>query len=227
VALSCDLDPNHEGVAWKCRMELEHISGRSDPDIPRGAFIVRLPPMSYLEIADDDIKLLVDRFAVAANNVIGGSLQTADGALNGQLRLADFARFAHDTGWDDLPPRFPGRIDGSEPRSPRTAAPTHSVPNLPIADLAAITAHTAMNPGQPKALIGTWPWGTYENELLRHLADAVQYFWAQEEDRRAPALKDDVVEWLVKRGVSKGKAEAIALVIRPDNIAPGPRKKDE
>lgn len=75
---------------------------------------------------------------------------------------------------------------------------------------------------------GHWPWGNYENELLRHLEAAVVKWWKNydPEDITTAPTNNDVSSWLIEeRKVTKTKADAIASILRADNLPTGPKKK--
>lgn len=71
-----------------------------------------------------------------------------------------------------------------------------------------------------------WPWGTYETESLRHLAAAANRFWRNYDptDATTAPINKDVSDWLIEQGVSSRVAEVMASILRPDGLAPGPRK---
>lgn len=75
------------------------------------------------------------------------------------------------------------------------------------------------HPAKPR-----WPWGTYVTSQLETLAAAVQKFWADRDpDDPEPRAKSDViVSWLVAQGISAHIAKAMATIIRPDGLKPGP-----
>jgi len=71
-----------------------------------------------------------------------------------------------------------------------------------------------------------WPWGSYETDLLRKLAEAVEECWLEYHPDRArdSAPKNtEVVEFLKTKGVSKAMAAKIATIIRADGLPPGQR----
>ena len=72
-----------------------------------------------------------------------------------------------------------------------------------------------------------WPWGRHETELLRHLEAAARKWWANydPDDPTTAPTNEKVVEWLQKeRGVSSDRtANAIAKILRADNLPPGRR----
>lgn len=73
---------------------------------------------------------------------------------------------------------------------------------------------------------GTWPWGSYETELLRQVAAATSRFWVRFDPSQpdtAP-VKSSVVAWLRERGVSDRTAEQIDTIIRAENLPKGPRR---
>lgn len=76
----------------------------------------------------------------------------------------------------------------------------------------------------PAPTKGTWPWGDYETPQLGRLAAAAKHFWAAGHDPGSAPRKAQVVAWLRQNGSTKGEAEAIAQILRPVGIPPGPRK---
>jgi hypothetical protein len=72
---------------------------------------------------------------------------------------------------------------------------------------------------------GPWPWGIYETALLRNLAEAGRKFWVNYDstDPTTAHTNQDVVDFLVGRGVSQRIAEAMAQILRADGLRPGPR----
>ena len=78
----------------------------------------------------------------------------------------------------------------------------------------------------PPGCGGKWPWGDHETELLRHLAAAVEKFWTYydpEQPDTAPT-NNQVADWLVSRKVQKYLADAMATLLRADNLPAGRRK---
>ena len=79
-----------------------------------------------------------------------------------------------------------------------------------------------------------WPWGNHHTELLGHLEAAASEFWLSynPENARATAPKNKtVIAWLVarripgqKKEISSQMANAIASMLRPDDLPTGPRK---
>lgn len=70
-----------------------------------------------------------------------------------------------------------------------------------------------------------WPWGDYETELLRKLAQAGTKFWQlydPSDPSTAPTNKQ-VLEWLQGENVSKRVAEVMAQILRADGLPTGPR----
>lgn len=81
--------------------------------------------------------------------------------------------------------------------------------------------------GIPPPRPAGWPWGSYENEKLRHLAAAAEHWWKNydpSDSTTAPTI-DEVRDWLMARGVEKTPAANIATILRADRLPPGPRKK--
>lgn len=73
---------------------------------------------------------------------------------------------------------------------------------------------------------GRWPWGDHHTKALGHLETAARQFWSTfdpEQPDTAPTNKD-VSEWLVKQfGLSEKMADAIASILRADDLKPGRR----
>lgn len=72
----------------------------------------------------------------------------------------------------------------------------------------------------------SWPWGNYETKLLRELAAAADKFWKNYDpaDSTTAPTNEQVVSWLMGRGVAKRNAQIIATMLRADGLRPGPRK---
>lgn len=84
-------------------------------------------------------------------------------------------------------------------------------------------------PWQDEAVLSLsrdWPWGTYETELLRHLAAAANRFWRKyvPTDATTAPTNKDVIEWLEKQGVANRTAQVMATILRVDGLPTGPRK---
>lgn len=73
--------------------------------------------------------------------------------------------------------------------------------------------------------LATWPWGTHETALLRHLAAAAKRFWVNHDpsDLGTAPTNAAVVDWLRERGVAQRTAEVIATLLRADGLPTGPR----
>lgn len=71
-----------------------------------------------------------------------------------------------------------------------------------------------------------WPWGTYETELLRKLAQAAKRFWQNYDptDATTAPTNEEVINWLVDNGVAKRTAQIMATILRADGLPTGPRK---
>jgi hypothetical protein len=83
-------------------------------------------------------------------------------------------------------------------------------------------------PWIPKALAPgshQWPWGSYQTKELDMLARAADRFWKNYDpsDSSTAPKSAAVIAWLVENGVSKRKAEAIASLLRADDLPTGPR----
>lgn len=70
-----------------------------------------------------------------------------------------------------------------------------------------------------------WPWGEYETELLRHLADAARRYWVNYDpsDPTTARTNEEVAGSLIKKGVSKRVAEVMAQILRANGLRTGPR----
>lgn len=72
-----------------------------------------------------------------------------------------------------------------------------------------------------------WPWGNHETKLLGDMGAACKKFWTNYDPAQidtAPT-NEAVASWLHKeRNVSKRLAEAIASILRVDDLRTGPRK---
>ena len=70
-----------------------------------------------------------------------------------------------------------------------------------------------------------WPWGSHETNLLVHLREAGYRWWALYDpaDQSTAATNETVTEFLVKRGVSRRIAEAMATILRADGLRSGRR----
>jgi hypothetical protein len=73
---------------------------------------------------------------------------------------------------------------------------------------------------------GRWPWGDHHTKALGHLETAARQWWSSfdpEQPDTAPTNKD-VSEWLIdKLGLSEKMADAIASILRADDLKPGRR----
>ena len=75
--------------------------------------------------------------------------------------------------------------------------------------------------------VARWPWGNYHTKLLGHLEAAARKFWVNYEptDATTAPTISEVAKWLQDtHGVSQTKADAIASILRPDDLPTGPRK---
>lgn len=72
-----------------------------------------------------------------------------------------------------------------------------------------------------------WPWGSFETARLRRLAGAVQKFWVNydpAEPDTAPT-NPQIAGWLEEQGESPNIAEAMATILRADDLKSGRRRK--
>lgn len=72
-----------------------------------------------------------------------------------------------------------------------------------------------------------WPWGLHHTTALGHLEAAAKRFWVNYDpsDKTTAETNQTVSQWLQKEHqVSENLANAIATMLRPDDLPPGPRK---
>lgn len=72
-----------------------------------------------------------------------------------------------------------------------------------------------------------WPWGSHHTESLSHLEAAARRFWVLYDplDATTAPTNAEVSQWLQQsRRVSRTKADAIASMLRPDDLPTGPRR---
>jgi hypothetical protein len=71
-----------------------------------------------------------------------------------------------------------------------------------------------------------WPWGSFDTDLLRLLAEAATKFWKlyDPSDPSTAPTKKDVCSWLTSQGVAARTAEVMATILRANGLPPGPRK---
>lgn len=84
-------------------------------------------------------------------------------------------------------------------------------------------------PWKPEMNLDTasWPWGSYENESLRKLAQAADRFWKNYDpaDHSTAPTNDQVSAWLIGQKVTPRIAKAIASILRADGLPTGRRSK--
>ncbi len=84
-------------------------------------------------------------------------------------------------------------------------------------------------PWQPEMNLDStsWPWGRYETEALRKLAQAADRFWKNYDpaDHSTAPTNDQVSEWLIGQKVTPRVAKAIASILRADGLPTGRRSK--
>ena len=80
--------------------------------------------------------------------------------------------------------------------------------------------------GDAASVLPAWPWGVYETQKLRLLAQAVERFWVRYDpaDQTTAPTNEDVISWLVQQGLATRAAEKAAALIRADDVRPGPRR---
>ena len=93
-------------------------------------------------------------------------------------------------------------------------------------------SNVGVNAGEVRSLISAssviqrWPWGDHHTETLGLLEAAANRFWIRYDpsDLSTAPTNDMVSAWLVDtKGSSKGRANAIASMLRPDGLPTGPR----
>lgn len=72
-----------------------------------------------------------------------------------------------------------------------------------------------------------WPWGRYETNSLRKLAQAADRFWKNYDpaDPSTAPTNAQVAKWLIGEKVTPRIAEAIASILRADGLQTGRRSK--
>ncbi|MFM0141284.1 hypothetical protein [Paraburkholderia sp. RL18-085-BIA-A] len=83
------------------------------------------------------------------------------------------------------------------------------------------------SPSASRSVPSKWPWGDHDTRLLRQMDAAAQKFWSlydPADPSTAPTNKD-VVEWLVTQKVTERTAEAMATILRANDLPAGRRKK--
>jgi len=90
-----------------------------------------------------------------------------------------------------------------------------------------LTDLAAKRMASTKLQAGRWPWGDYETALLCHLEAAARKWWANydpNDPTTAPTV-NEVAQWLQsEHGLTQNKAEAIATILRADDLPKGPRR---
>lgn len=170
---------------------------------------VRLDPRAFALRPDDHLVVMLSPGSVTADTM---------NAINSHIGIAISHigdGFASHNNWFEPTPSHRKRTKIALPDFGRWAAPIWPDlhPDFPRYEQAPMLVAT---PG--------WPWGTFETPLLKELAAAVQHFWTNYKPESAPT-KDQVVDWLVKRGRTLNEATAIAKIIRPPDLPDGPRVK--
>lgn len=195
VMLSCDLDPGDAILAAWMRLELRRLRGEFDIENSN----YDMPPMVTDPELDRRLVEAMSRLDIARDHACNGSLKATSNAYDLPVLLTDFARWAK--GLDpplELPPQFPGQTGKTGEADARKGVSTQSTP---------------------------WPWGKHETPLLRHLAEAAKYFWADGYDPYSAPTSERVEGWLRERDVAARDAEVMAKILRPPDIPAGPRRK--
>lgn len=65
-----------------------------------------------------------------------------------------------------------------------------------------------------------WPWGSYSTPKLQKLAQAADLFWKRYDPTDpTTAIKNQVViQWLIRQGITKNIAEAMATILRDESL---------
>lgn len=114
-------------------------------------------------------------------------------------------------------------LQGEEP-SVHTRA-WFKVQNVVGAESPAPGASAEKTPAEPAP--DAWPWGGHHTESLGHLKAAALRFWVLYDpaDATTAPTNSEVSKWLQDtRGVSQTRADAIASMLRPDDLPTGPRR---
>jgi hypothetical protein len=89
-----------------------------------------------------------------------------------------------------------------------------------------IDSNPSRSNGPETTSAGPWPWGSFETRLLKDLSAAAKKWWSNFDpsDNTTAPKNEDVSKWLVhERGVSTRMAEAMATILRADDLPTGPR----
>jgi len=70
-----------------------------------------------------------------------------------------------------------------------------------------------------------WPWGSHHTELLGVLEAAANQFWVGYDPKhpKTAPKNETVIAWLLERGISASMANAIATMLRHNDLKSGPR----
>jgi len=101
---------------------------------------------------------------------------------------------------------------------------------LAIAEQSQLAEHAPSDRSQSNsaATSGRWPWGDYETALLRCLDAAASRYWVNYDptDPTTARTNDEVADWLQSEfKLSQNKAQAIATILRADDLPTGPRRE--
>ena len=72
----------------------------------------------------------------------------------------------------------------------------------------------------------TYPWGNYSTKYLEKLSEAAIRFWVSCDDPTNPQsapTNEQVENWLISQNISKNLAQAMATILRADNLKTGKR----
>ena len=74
--------------------------------------------------------------------------------------------------------------------------------------------------------VKAWPWGDRTTKLLDLLAQTANQWWSDYDPKKPQTApkSESIEEWLSNKGVSQKIAAAMATILRPDGLKPGPRK---
>jgi hypothetical protein len=130
-------------------------------------------------------------------------------------------------GDDDPLEEFPDQESGIRWRPTEPLIAQWSDIVVPTSDLDQIAESEQREPVGAADETSSWPWGSHHTLLLGHLRDAGIQWWStfDPDDPSTAPTKEDVVRWLLQRGVSERPAEYIATILRADGLPHGPRRK--
>jgi hypothetical protein len=141
-----------------------------------------------------------------------------------RMRPSEWITFAHERGIDipsALEKFFPDRRSVFQLREDLERELLNS-----RAEIAALQKAQQDAAETQKPSVSRWPWGDYETELLRKLADAAEAGWQRYDatDPTTAPTNKQVSDRLIAQGVASRTAEVMATILRADGLHTGPRK---